>query len=140
LPAPARGTIFAWAPDNRQPGKAGAPSPLTANLNLQPLDHPVMHQVFLEDFVDIFPVNVGVPDTFGVNDDDRPFVTAIKTSRCVDSYTPLARKAQRLAALLGVITHGLRFKALAAGTAICALVDAEKNVITVIVHRLKDTG
>jgi len=99
-----------------------------------------MPQVLFKDFVDIFTVNIGVPDTFRVNDDDWPFIAAIKTSRRVDPYTTLARKTQRLAALLGVIAHALRVKSLATGTPIGTVVDAEKNVITIIIHRPKDTA
>lgn len=113
---------------------------LSVTLDLQALDNPAMQQVLLDDFVDIFPIHVGVPDTFRVDDDYRSFLTAVKTSCRVDTDAPLARKPQRLAALLGIVTHGLRIKALAACTAIRALVDTEKNVITIIVHNLKDTG
>jgi hypothetical protein len=108
-------------------------------LNLQPLDNPAMHKVFLDDFVDIFPVNIGIPDTFRVDHDDRPFITAIKTPRRIDPYATLVRKAQRFALLLGVIAHGQRIKSLAAGTAIRTRIDAEENMITIIVHGLKDT-
>ena len=69
-------------------------SPLTSTLDLQPLNHPAMLQVFFEDFVDIFPVNIGVPDSFRIDDDDRALFTAVQTSRRVDSYAPLARKPQ----------------------------------------------
>lgn len=124
---------FVGSPDTDQQRLSG----MSADLNLQPLHYPAMHQVFFEDFVDIFPVDIGVPDTFRVNDDYRTFFTAVETSRRIDPYTALARKSQRLAALFGVITHGLRFKPLATCTAIRALVDAEKNVITVIVHNRK---
>jgi len=109
-------------------------------LDLQPFDKPAMQQVFIDDFVDIFPVNIGVPDTFRVNDDYRPLVTAVKTSCRVDPHAPLAGKPQRLATLLGIVTHGPRIKALATCAAIRALVDTEKNVISIIVHNLKDTG
>ena len=109
-------------------------------LDLQALDNPAMQQVILDDFVDIFPVHIGVPDAFRVDDDYRAFITAVKTSCRVDPDTPLARKPQRLAALLRIVTHGLRIIALAACTAIRALVDTEKNVILIIVHNMKDTG
>ena len=114
--------------------------PLADGLYSQPLDHPAMYQVFLQDFVDIFAVNVGVPDTFRIDDDYRSCITAVKTSRRVDPYTTLACNAKQLAALLGVIAHGLCFKSPATGAAIGALIDTEKNVITVIIHRQNDTG
>jgi hypothetical protein len=109
-------------------------------LDLQALDNPAMQQVLLDDFVDIFPVYIGVPDTFRIDDDYRPFVTAVKTSCRVDPDSSLVRKPERLAALLGIVAHGLRIKALATGTTIRALVDTEKKVISIIVHKLKDTG
>jgi hypothetical protein len=109
-------------------------------LDLQAFDNPAMQQVLLDDFVDIFPIHVGVPDAFRVDDDYRPFLAAVKTSCRVDPDTPLVRKSQCLAALLGIVTHGLRIKALSTCAAIRALVDTEKNVITIIVHNLKDTG
>jgi hypothetical protein len=106
---------------------------LPASLNLQPLDNPAVQQVFLDDFIDIFTVYIGVPDTFRVYDDYRPFLTAIKASRRVDPYASLAGKSQQLASLLGIVTHGLRIKALAARTAIRTVIYAEKNVVTIIV-------
>ena len=109
-------------------------------LDLQAFDNPAMQQVLLDDFVDILPIHIGVPDTFRVNDDYRPLVTAVKTSCRVDPDAALARKPERLAALLGIVAHGLRIKALATRTAIRAFVDTEKNVISIVVHKLKDTG
>ena len=116
------------------------PAAPPAILDSQSFHNPAMHQMLFQDFVDIFPVDIGVPHTLRVNDDDWPLVTAIKASRRVDPDAALARDSQRLAALLGVITHCQGIESLATGTAIRSLVDAEKYVITVIVHGTKDTA
>ena len=96
-------------------------------------DTPVL-QVFRENLINIRLVQVGVPDCFRIDHDHGPLCTPIQAAGCIDAHTALTCQAQLLAALLSIIAQCSGTKALATITAIIALVDAEKNMVSVVRH------
>jgi hypothetical protein len=104
------------------------------DLNSQAFDNPPVQEVLFDNFVDVFPVSVVVPNPFGINNDDRAFLATIEAPSRIDAYAPLAGKTQRLDARLGVVAHGLRLMVRATGRAIVALVRAEKYVVSIVRH------
>lgn len=93
-----------------------------------------MDQVLLDDFVDIFLVDVAVPDRFRINDHDRSLGTAVQAAGGVDTHAALSCDAQLFAAVLGIIPQLLRPILLAALTTALALIGTEKNMMFVIGH------
>jgi len=51
----------------------------------QTLDDAAAHEVLVDNFVDIFPVHVGVPHGLGIDDHHRTLLAAIKAARLVDA-------------------------------------------------------
>ena len=79
--------------------------------------------MFLDDFLDVFEVHIVVPDLFGVDDDDGPFVSTIHAACPVDPDLAFALEFQLSDAILGIglcrggaqiITTSLTFAALIA--------------------------
>src|SRR3546814_13650405 len=64
--------------------------------------------MLLDDLVDIFFIDVRVPDAFRIHDDAWPFLAAIKAARLIDPHLARSGKSERLDALLGVIAHAVR--------------------------------
>jgi len=86
----------------------------SARLYLQALNHPAIYQVLINNFVNIRLVNIAVPDIIRVDDNDRPFGTAIQTTGRVDTHLARPGNCQFLAALFGVIAQRLRIETLTA--------------------------
>ncbi len=103
---------------------------------MQALDRAPVKKVFLNDFINVVTVHIGVPHLFRVDDKHRAFGTAVETTRIVDAYVSGLMDPQRLAALLGIITHSTGIEVLAATTAIFAPIGAEKYVVTIIRHSM----
>lgn len=61
--------------------------------------------MFIDDFVEIFLVNEGVPDPFRVDDQDRPFLAAIQATGRVHAHLALTRELKRLNPLLDIAAH-----------------------------------
>ena len=102
--------------------------------DFQALNHIAFDQVFIDDFIDIVFIDVGIPRFFRVNDDDRSLVATIQATGVVDADFFLAAQLQRFNALLGVIAQFLRTEIVATFGAALTLVGAEKDVILVITH------
>jgi hypothetical protein len=105
-----------------------------SNLYPQPLDHPPAQQVFLDDFIHIFPIDIGIPDPLGVNDDHRPLFTAIEATGGIDADTARTGNTECLAALFGIIPHGKGIKPLTASAAVFTQIGAEKHMVTIVGH------
>ena len=103
-------------------------------LNFQPVYDFALDQVPIDDFIDIFAIDVGVPDLFRIDHDHGAKFTAVKAARGIDPDLPGARQAQLLDTLLGVIANLRRIALRAALLAAFAHVGAEKYVILVIRH------
>ena len=93
-----------------------------------------MQQMFVDNLVHIFPINIGIPDPFGINDHYRPFFTAVEASGDIDAHPARTGYTQFLAALFGIIAQGTRIEALAAGAAVFTKIGAEEHVIAIVGH------
>ena len=102
----------------------------------QSLDHPTAQQMLIDDFIHIFPIDIGIPDPLGVNDDHRPLFTAIEATGGIDADTTGTGNAECLAALFGVIPHGKGIKPLTASAAVFTQIGAEKHMVTIVGHAL----
>src|SRR5690606_3067930 len=85
-----------------------------------------------DDFVDVFLVDEGVPDSFRIHDHDRALVAAIEAAGAVDAHLAFAGQLERLDPVLGVGPQIIGAVILATCLTIGALVGAEKNVVTEI--------
>src|SRR5581483_2548035 len=89
--------------------------------------------MLLDDLLDVFLVDVGVPDAFGIDDDARALFAAIEAAGLVDAHVAGPRELELLHALLRVVAHAGGALVVAAGAiAGRALVAAEKDVIAVV--------
>ena len=100
----------------------------------QTLHDPPVLQVFIDDLVQVLPVQVGVPDIIRVHDQHRSLFTTIQAPRRIDSDTARTGDTKLLAALLDIIAHGRGIKTLAAGAAVGTQVRTEEDVVTIIRH------
>ncbi len=91
-----------------------------------------MNQVFLDDFVDVVLIHVCIPDPFRVHDDGRALLASVQAARHVDPNLALTGKTQRLDFGLGIVAHLLGTAFRTAYTAVLAIIDAEKDMTTII--------
>ncbi|OMP13991.1 hypothetical protein COLO4_00490 [Corchorus olitorius] len=98
----------------------------------QPFNGFAFDQMALDDFVDVFLVDEGVPDGLGVDHHDRTEFAAVEAAGLVDAHAAFTVDAEFLAALLGVFLHGLGAKVGAAARAVLAFVQAKENVVLVV--------
>src|SRR3569832_1940866 len=76
-----------------------------ASLQLQALDNTPLLEVDLEYFVDIGFVHIGIPDAFGVHDQQRALVTTVEAAGTVDPALAFAVKMNVLNLFLQVVAH-----------------------------------
>src|SRR5262249_6524286 len=81
---------------------------LPSSLDLQSLDDAAVLDVLVNDLVDVFAVDVGVPDAFGINHHDGALFAAIHTSGRIDPALALARQPKLLDLALGVFADIVR--------------------------------
>src|SRR3569833_4187775 len=103
-----------------------------ASLQLQALDNTPLLEVDLEYFVDIGCVHLGIPDAFGVHDQQRALIAAVEAAGTVDTALAFAVEMNVLDLFLQVIAHLLAAGRAAAFGAVVTLVGAEKNMVLVI--------
>ena len=103
-------------------------------LYFKPVYNTPVNQVFIDDFIDIFPIEVGVPDIIRVDHDNRAKFAPVETARAIDPDLSLARQAQLLDPVLGVVAYLHSIALLTALLALLAPVGAEKNMVLVIRH------
>jgi hypothetical protein len=107
-------------PDKRSTGR---------RIDKQPLDDFTPDQVPIDNLIEVFLVDIGVPNRFGIHDDNGAELAAIEAAGRVDSDTPGAAEPKLLAPLLDVGARVLGV-ALATGLAtVFAYVGAEKHVV-----------
>lgn len=90
----------------------------------------------LDDLVDVFLVNIGIPDCIGIDHCHRAKLAAIQATGGIDPHPARTIQAQRLDPLLGVGTQG-RCGALLTALAVFLRVPqigAEKDVALVEAH------
>ena len=90
--------------------------------------------MFIDDFVDILPIDIAVPDVIRINHQHRAFRTAIQATRCIYPNAARTGDIQCLAAFFRMVTDGLGVKPLATGRTVCAQIGTEKYVVTVVGH------
>jgi hypothetical protein len=105
-------------------------------LDPQPLDHPAVKQMLLDDLLHILLIDIGIPDSFGIDDHYRSFFAAVKAAGGIDANPTGAGYTQVLAALFGIIAHGQRIEALTACAAVFAKIGAEKHMVAIVRHAL----
>lgn len=93
-----------------------------------------MHQVLIDDLVNVVLVHIRVPNALRINHDYRAEFTAVETSGAINSQLGFAGEAKRLDASFGVVAHGLGVVIGATSAAVVALVDAEEHVVAVVRH------
>jgi hypothetical protein len=103
-------------------------------LNLQAFNHPPMYQMFLDDFFNVFLVDIRVPNGFGIDHKYRTIVAAIHATGLVDAYFALTLELEFADAILGVGLHLGGAQAVATGFTFGTLVAAEKNVMLEMAH------
>jgi len=94
--------------------------------------------MLMDNLIDVFLINIGVPDVVGVNHGHGPLFTTVQTTCRIHSDTTLfSSNIEFLGALLGVISHGLSIMLLTTLAAIFSLVSTEKQVVLVIGHKIE---
>ena len=84
-----------------------------------------------DDLVDIFTINIAVPDFIGIDHDHRAELAAVQTTGGVYAHFALAGKSELLDSGLGVIANFAGIESSTALFTAVALVSAEKNVVFV---------
>jgi ubiquinone biosynthesis monooxygenase Coq7 len=90
--------------------------------------------MLFDDLVHVFLIDIGIPDTFGINDHYRPLFAAIKAPGGIDANPPWTGYTQILAAQFDVIAQAPRIETLTAGAAVFTKISAEKDVIAIVGH------
>lgn len=103
-------------------------------LNSQALNDITFDQMLIDDFINVVFIDIGIPCFIRVNDDNRPFIAAIKATCIIDTDFFLAAQFQGFNTLLGIVAQLLSAEIVTAfGTAL-TLIGAEKNMILIIAH------
>src|SRR3989338_5525432 len=98
--------------------------------DLQALDDAAMPEVFIDDFVEVIFVPVGIPGALGIYHDNRPLLAAPQATGGIDANAVSASgKIVFLDLALYIITCFLRTVVVAAVTAVLALIGAEENML-----------
>lgn len=93
-------------------------------------------EMFIDDLVDVFAINIAVPDFVGIDHEHRAEFAAVKATGRIDAHLALAGKPQLLDPGLGVLANFGGIAASAALFAAVALVGAEKDVVFVKGHAI----
>jgi hypothetical protein len=102
--------------------------------DFQSLDHSTVLQVLGDNFVDVRPVDVGVPDVIRIDHHHRPLRTSIQAAGCVDANFSRTTEIQFFDAILGVSPDAFRVMLITELTAVVTLVDAEEYMVFVMAH------
>jgi len=86
----------------------------------------------VDDFIDIFLVDIGIPSALRIDDDHRAFFAPLQASSLVDAHFAGAGQVELLDAFFRMFLGGLGTLVGAAGALTgLALVEAEENVMFV---------
>ena len=80
-------------------------------------------QMAFNDFVNIFAINVGIPNALWINDQHRAFRATVKATRRIDARLAIFVQTEFFSTLFGVIAQSLRIKASATGLTGLTLID-----------------
>ena len=90
--------------------------------------------MLLDDLLDVFLVNIVVPDFFRIDDDHRTLIATIHAAGLVDPDLATAFQFELADAILGIGLCLAGAHIVAAAFALATLVATEKNVMFVIAH------
>jgi hypothetical protein len=98
----------------------------------QALHHLAIFQVRLDNFVNILLVDIRVPHALRVNHRHGAGGTAVQAAGLVDAHLTRASQSSFFHTLFAAVKTGLGLVLCAAGFAVLALVETEKNVMRVV--------
>ena len=91
-------------------------------------------QVAFNDFVNIFAINVGIPNALWINDQHRAFRATVKATRRIDARLAIFVQTKFFGTLFGVIAQSLRIEVRATSRTGLTLIGAKKDVVLIITH------
>ncbi len=100
----------------------------------QALNHFALHQMRVNNFVDVALIDIGVPGLVGVDHRHGSASASVKTAGLVDSNSARPSQTSSFDTRLAVVVTSLGALPGAAGFLAGALIQAEKNVVPVIAH------
>jgi hypothetical protein len=77
-------------------------------------------------------VDKGVPNTFRINHHYRALFAAIKTARFIHAYFAMAVHVERFESLFCIFLYACRTAIMTAGTAVLALINADKYMVLIV--------
>jgi hypothetical protein len=117
-------------------GRYGSVLPNTTTLlNPQPLYDASVFQVFLNDLVDIFLVDIRVPDVFRINYYHGTLIATVEAAGIINPHSFIfAVEFERFNAFLRVIAQGLGSEIIATQCSRFALIYTKKYMPLVVAH------
>jgi hypothetical protein len=103
-------------------------------LYFQTLDNPPVHEVFLNDFLNVLLVDIGVPHCFRIDDEHRASVATIKATGLIDPHLAFPFEFELANTIFGVGLQLAGAQRVATGFTRCPLIAAEKHVMLEITH------
>ena len=103
-------------------------------LDPQPFNNTSVEQVFVDDFINIFPIEIGIPDLIRVDHDYRAKFAAIETTRTIYYDISLILPPKLLDSCLGIVAYFRRIALFKSLLTLLTLVSAEKYMVLVIRH------
>ena len=85
--------------------------------------------MLVNNFIEIFFVDEGIPDGFGVDDYDGAFGAAAHTAAAIDADLAFAVNAQFFTPVLYIFSHFTGIEALTAWAAVFSIIGAEKKML-----------
>jgi hypothetical protein len=100
-----------------------------------------MDQMFLDDLVDIFLINIAIPNTFRIHDDDGSFCAPVKAAGLIHTHPARAVEPLFLDTVLGIPTQPFRV-VMSTTVLVFALIHAKEQMVAIIGvgHGLYVTG
>ena len=134
--APRRAVVGPVEGELDAPGPTGERQLVNArqHLDAKPFDNFALHEVRVDDLVDVVLIDVRVPDAFRIHHDTRPLVATVEAARLVDPDLAFTVQAHLLDPRLRMLLHFRCAMTAAAGSALFALVQAKEHVTLVVAH------
>ena len=86
----------------------------------------------IDDVVNVVLIDIGVPDTFRLDDQHRTFFAAIQTAGLINTYFTVAIHVQCFEAFLCVFLNAGRAAIMTARPSVLTLVEADEHMILVV--------
>ena len=111
--------------ENRQAGRARESNP-------QSFDYSTLEEMLLDDLVDVFAVDVAIPNRFRIHHHDGAFFATVKAAALIDPHHAAAVATSRFHAPFCIIPAAGGIVVGATTFAVIALVDAKKYMALVM--------